>query len=321
MHHFIQQIHIDNEKQFKQLFASSVYYNCNTWTTVQSWDLNCDADFFLVDDAVLIARSRDLSHGMEMTYTLLYEDGSVDLVDTLRRLHDSGTDIYGNDWSSTELSFVTTAAAKNFQNILSDYPYALEEKRDEFEYIYLPEKLTMPTGNAMRRFREKLVLFERHYGAATLRKISHEQSDLAKMVNDIHRWDITHTNSMNDKTLSEGKVINNILTRYLSSEIHIYALEVEGSVAAYAICTYPENRDVLDVTHLECNYHFRGIFDTMIHYLAKRYLEYYSIKEVNLSCDLGISGLRQHKMGLRPIRFNEVYSLVPKLDRSIEHAR
>ncbi len=312
MPHFIKQIHIKDAKALEYYFKPFSYHNAHNLLTLVTWDYHASPIFYEIDQKLLIAKTYDISHKDELTYVLLADGNTHGILDTLTKLHTYGEDRYGNNWKKITLEFVIDDVAEQLRKV-DNLPHRIEEVRDEFEYVYNAEKLANPTGKSMRRFKEKLLLFNRLYGEASIERIEKNSRSLAKMINTIHAWDISFTNSPNDLALSEGKVLNTLLTQQLDT-IHVFALTLQGNPVAYAICYYSSEYHTLDLLHLKCNYNYRGVFDTTINAIAKYYIANHAISEINLSCDLGIPGIRQHKMGLRPDRFNKMHALIPEFN-------
>lgn len=188
----------------------------------------------------------------------------------------------------------------------------IEPNRDSYEYILdVHQHATLP-GKPFSRQRRRMGFFEREHemDEIEVRYIdSVSEDDKITMINLIAKWRLV----ANDETIGEDNREFEALTFAIQSldalerpAMFIYINNEPISFSIFSIYG-----DTAIVGHIKIDYTFQYAFDYSTHKLAKE-LEKRNVLFMNFEQDLGIPGLREHKLRLRPVRMLE------KVDITIE---
>ena len=88
----------------------------------------------------------------------------------------------------------------------------------------------------------------------------------------------------------------------------ILCVYINGALAGFGV--YRIYGDTAIVGYIKVDYGVQYMFDFVTHALAE-HLSNHNVPYINFEQDLGIPGLRDHKMRLRPIRFIEKINITP----------
>lgn len=200
-------------------------------------------------------------------------------------------------------------------NIVNPQKYDIIYERSNANYILDAAQLAALEGSTYAKLRRQINYFEREYAGRfeiSARDIE-SLEEVKKVVNNIHTWDAIYTH--NDQERQESYVINTSLKYARELCFKNLSLVVDGSIQAITLYQMIPQSDYVIGNHTKSNYNYRYAFNYLIHKLAQKlYSE--GIPYINFEQDLGIAGLREHKMGLRPIHFLDSYSILPKEDNS-----
>lgn len=189
----------------------------------------------------------------------------------------------------------------------------IEEEVDYNEYIVDSEALSSLTNSDLGRVRRKVKRFLREVED---RSIEIRSLDLTKSENreivfaSIAEWQKKYPKE-NDPEATENKAIITALTNCDVLEMCNICLFIDGELQGVTLFHVSHDKKYYIVNHLKVNYATPFIFDYMTHLLAA-HAHKHSVPYLNMEMDLGIDGLRQHKMGLRPIEFFRKYIISPK---------
>lgn len=186
--------------------------------------------------------------------------------------------------------------------------YKVQLERDNSNYILSTSLLASLEGSAYGRLRRQMRRFEElHKNNYVIKEIDlTDPQEVQKIVNNIHLWDKIYTH--NDQERQESIVINTSLLYAKELGFRNLSLFVDGKVQAITLYQKIPQKQYVIGNHTKANYKYRNAFNFLIHHLALR-LNDEGIEFINFEQDLGLSGLREHKLGLRPISFLEHYSV------------
>jgi hypothetical protein len=191
--------------------------------------------------------------------------------------------------------------------------YNIESERDYDEYIIEASSLE-PISNSDHSMRRKVNKFIKEAGEEN---ISVSQMDLSdkniqeSLIETINEWDKEYSRP-NDREGAEKMAIK--ISINLSQELNIENLcvYVNKKLQGFGLFNITADGNYLIVHHLKVRYEIPRIFDYVTQQIAKFAVDN-NVKYVNLEMDLGIEGLRQHKMELHPVDFLRKYKITPKL--------
>lgn len=192
--------------------------------------------------------------------------------------------------------------------------YLLKEDRDNWDYILDTHKLSDMTGNKFRTFRRKVNGFINQYKQLNVKSIEidlTEPHNIKRLTGAMHSWNTTYSVFGNDRQRNEGLAINNGLVNAMKLDVKCLGIEIDNKLESFVIFQVHKDKSIAIANHLKCNYSYGNIFDFTTHKLAK-YLEKESIELINFEQDLGIEGLRAHKMTLRPLTFYKKFTVLVK---------
>lgn len=306
----IREISIADAKAFDSLTHLAQPHDSLSWYTLNAWDRKGSARFFVLADEVIIGLSQSISTD-EHYWAILTE--SAELPDIISRLYTENLPAIADVDARTILFSLASQGAADILQEANHPSYKIIENRDDSEYIYRASDLIDPAGKRMRRYKYNLLLFDRLHvdRIITVDELSHDTSSLHQLIEYMSAWSEGETAPRNDKTNDERIALEHLFDMDLTEEFHIYRVLIDDEIAAFGIiCHVPENR-MLIVPHLKCDYRYRAIFDKSLHLILGLAAKSIAFDEVNLSSDMGIPGLRQHKTGLRPIRMQSIYRVIP----------
>ncbi len=198
--------------------------------------------------------------------------------------------------------------------ILESCSGKITEDRDNWDYIYSIEKFVHMEGGDYLRLRTKIRRF--------LKSVEHQveifELDISvlenqvTLINAMHTWDLMFSLTENDPQRIENVVLDTLFSLQGPLRHHCYAFRFNGSLQGFVIChDVPQSGYVL-VNHIKCSYKYKYMFDTMFFYVLDKSLEK-GYKYANLEQDLGLEGLRDHKLSLRPQGYIKKYKLEASL--------
>jgi hypothetical protein len=204
--------------------------------------------------------------------------------------------------------FVTSAltiAQKQELNIIEELDYN--------EYIIDSSELSKLADGAFGKVRRKVRRCERELEN---KQTNIKQLDLSEQANrdliyeSIVDWQTNYPKA-NDPANSENQALLISLRNYECLKINNLCLFVDGQLQA--VCLFHKSHDdkYYILNHLKVDYATPFIFDYMTHLVASLAVKNH-VPYINMEMDLGVAGLRQHKMGLRPIEFFRKYTISPK---------
>jgi len=193
--------------------------------------------------------------------------------------------------------------------------HVVAEDRDNFDYILDVEGLAQMTGKKYERFRYQVRRFERLHGSdAAVRELNlRDPSDAAAVLGALVAW--PRVNSFgpggNDPTRTDQRAIEQLirLQPELSVRHRCLGVFIRGRLRGFSIFHVPHARDPIGMgNHIKYDASFDRMFDYLVHVTACDLREQ-GIHRVNADVDLGMPGLRRHKMQLRPVEFYKKYTV------------
>lgn len=294
-----------NLNQYSNLYplntihADFCYGNLGTW-------LNLNGDL----------RISTLNDNIILSYTSIFENNEP----TISLIGKSDIDISINEIFKHQKQNglkqkISFTPEETVDSIVNKQNYEILDNRDNWDYILDSYSLSRMTGNSFRSFRRKVIKFIKDYGQDVVIKEIDLCNDQEKqtIINAMHTWKSVYTLSENDKMRVEGRAINAALVLANKIKNHCIGIYVNNRLESF--CLFQTHKQlnrtqVAIANHIKCNYEFEHIFDFTTFCLSS-YLYQRGISTVNFEQDLGIDGLKQHKLMLRPTGFLKKFTITP----------
>lgn len=187
----------------------------------------------------------------------------------------------------------------------------ITEDRDNFDYIYSCEEWRNPSGRSFRSLRTSINSIQNTYADIRVEDVdlTNPRAVMA-IVNQMHTW--KSFDSLNDvaRVSMEPLAINNCFINAAALGHKCSVLFLDGHVASIFLYHYPPHEKFVIFNHLKCDYTIPNIFDFTFYYTVKNVIPE-SVEFFNAEQDLGINGLRKHKLLMQPIRFLKRYNVTP----------
>ena len=206
-----------------------------------------------------------------------------------------------------ELSFVPEVVIDSLKNKLS---YNISLERESFDYILNVPRMSYLLGPEIRKLRREVRLSIKDYGEhITLKEPSmHNDTTVEFLINNLHTWEKAFTLTKNDSEKQELYALNKSLVLAKHIDNRCFCTYVDGKLEGFIIYQTPPQKEYVILNHIKTSYAYRYIFDFMMFAFASR-VQQSNYKFINFEQDLGIEGLRNHKLALKPIRFLKKYSI------------
>ena len=193
--------------------------------------------------------------------------------------------------------------------------FSLEEELDYHEYVVSAKELASLDHPSHGRTRRKVGRFLREVDNRQVEikplDLSSEQSRQLLM-DSLARWETAHPKG-NDPEGTEKQALHKSLSHADQLAIKHLGLYVDGRLHAIVLYHQPHNKNYYIINHLKVDYSIPFIFDYMTHHIASKAMAE-GVEFMNMEMDLGIEGLRRHKMGLRPVNFFKKYTITPSVE-------
>jgi hypothetical protein len=183
----------------------------------------------------------------------------------------------------------------------------LTEDIDDNEYIYHTKQFVDLDGSKYSRLRREITTFERQFPNRRI-----EEHDLADKTscdflrNQLYSWDKAFSTNLTSR--QEMPVIDATFMYGAVIGYRNYSLYVDDQLAGFILYQTLPQQDCVIINHIKASYEFRYTFDYIFIEFARDMFKR-GVDFINFEQDLGIAGLREHKMALRPFTFLRKYTL------------
>jgi len=200
----------------------------------------------------------------------------------------------------------TMEEIKNKQN------FDITEEPDFHEYIMSSGELAALEGSNHSRTRRKVSRFLREVEGhrLELKKLDlSDSSDRQLIFSTIMGWHDKYP-SLNDPQRLEDQGLQMTLSKSQYLDTQNLCLFIDGELHGLVLYHLTPDKQHYIINHLKVDYHFANIFDYMTNQIAIE-ANRQNVAYLNMEMDLGMEGLRQHKLGLRPVKFYKKYTVKP----------
>ena len=205
--------------------------------------------------------------------------------------------------------FVMTGIEKSYVQVLENYTgasFAIEADRDNFDYVYLAEKLISLSGRKLHSQKNHLNAFRKLYPQAEYLPITEEI--LSDCLEELQRWyDIRIKDEPDDPFIGwESRAIREVIEDYAYFGLKGGAIRLDGRIIAF---TFGEqlNTDSV-VVHVEkADPNIRGVYPAINQAYVKNCWQ--GMTYINREEDMGHEGLRKAKESYKPVKMIEKFNI------------
>lgn len=205
--------------------------------------------------------------------------------------------------------FVMTGIEKSYVQVLENYTgasFAIEADRDNFDYVYLAEKLISLSGRKLHSKKNHLNAFRKLYPQAEYLPITEEI--LSDCLEELQRWyDIRIKDEPDDPFIGwESRAIREVFEDYAYFGLKGGAIRLDGRIIAF---TFGEqlNTDSV-VVHVEkADPNIRGVYPAINQAYVKNCWQ--GMTYINREEDMGHEGLRKAKESYKPVKMIEKFNI------------
>ena len=188
----------------------------------------------------------------------------------------------------------------------------LEEETDYNEYILDSNALSKLEGSIHGKNRRRINKFLREVEG---QKVEIKELDLSsqqvknELMDAIVLWEEEKAGE-NDPDHNERDAIKKALDHSKELGMLQAGLYINDNLQAIILYHQPHDKNYYILNHIKVDYSTPYIFDYITHHVANKAAQE-GVQYLNMEMDLGIEGLREHKMGLRPVNFFKKYTITP----------
>ncbi|HET7827297.1 MAG TPA: phosphatidylglycerol lysyltransferase domain-containing protein [Candidatus Saccharimonadales bacterium] len=188
--------------------------------------------------------------------------------------------------------------------------FLIEEEVDMHEYVMDAAACAKLEGPDLGRIRRKVNRFLREVEGHEVELKALDlglQANRQLIISSTMEWQ-TKFPKANDPGRTEMPALQAAVRHHQALEIKNLCLFIDGKLHGVALYHQSHDGEYYTLNHLKVDYTFPFIFDYLTNQVAVKAAEH-KVLYLNMEMDLGIEGLRQHKLGLRPIRFLKKYTI------------
>lgn len=284
---------IDSKIQIAQYFRDYGEGSCqHSFATSYCFDSKYD-DYFCIDNNYLYTLRNGLSNDKYRTY--LFPIGDIKDRDGIRKAIDSVI----LDAQNYSKKVMFQSITENAQDVLKEMygdRFAIEERRDLYEYLYKYETLAIMEGSYFKAKRNEIRKFFKTYENINIKKI--DKDDIENMKNLYKLWvDEDEKRQQNSQLAYEEIALDRALQNYEALELDGIAVYTGKELIGFVFGVKLNDR-VFDYMIEKADSSYRGIYKVLNNELAKVCCPGFEL--LNLEEDLGEEGLRNSKMMYHP---------------------
>lgn len=270
-------------------YADYYFNNLFTW-------LGKEESVYLAyhNEAIIFKFINPFNDERHATYTILAKDSAPELMNYLLR---EGV---------KKLEMVPHVTLSPF-DVTPEKGIVLD--RDNSDYIYDARSLAHMLGPRSKGFLRQVNSFlKRHSEHVVIKALDlRDAQQTNTFVNQIHTWETLYTKNDTERSEAGALDVYTLLAEYLEPEC--LCVYVDGVLQAFSIYSYPPQEDFVILSHAKSSYSHPGLFDFLVYSTVARAIADKGVKYLNFEQDLGIEGLRNHKLSMRPAYLLEKYTV------------
>jgi hypothetical protein len=188
----------------------------------------------------------------------------------------------------------------------------LKEELDYNEYILDSHSAATLEGGKYASTRKKINRFLKQVKGKKIETKSLNLSStdsINQLLHSIQEWEKKKP-WKNDPDRTEYQAIKKTLEHASILDVQNLAFYIDGRLCAVLLYHKSIDKKYYTMHHLKVDHSLIYIVDYIEQVIAKKAVEE-NVPFINLEMDLGIEGLREHKIGLKPVDFFRKYTITP----------
>lgn len=189
----------------------------------------------------------------------------------------------------------------------------IDEEDDYHEYICDSQQLANLEGHDHSRTRRKVNRFLREVDdkAVVIKELDLGDPGVKKLIyHSVEQWQPERLSEVDPDEIGI-RAIKKTLDQSHHLETRNLALFIDEQLHGVVLYHLSHDKDHYIVTHLKVDYATPFIFDYLTNQMAVKAVKD-GVPYMNMEMDLGLEGLRRHKLGLRPVNFFKKYTVSAK---------
>lgn len=288
------------QEEYESIVSDLSPYADYSFANLIIWlDLNDDLEICLLNNNVIIKYHDILQDSLPHVVSIV---GKTKILDSLKQIDDYLID----SGEPRVLYAVPEEIAIEAAKI-----YRVEEERDSFDYILKVDEQVELAGTRFGKYRRKVnKLINNGEISLSSKEIPLESPEGRREIEEaLSLWDQDmHQFTNNDPRRTESLAIKRTLEYAEAFGFRSVGIYIDNQLEAFTLFRIDKSRSVANINHTKTPYRMPFVFDYAVHATAK-ILQHENIQLINFEQDLGIPGLREHKLGLRPIKFLKKYTV------------
>lgn len=292
-------IELQDKDLFLKYLGDYKFYTYEySFTTLYLWRHYLNVEF-AVNEKFLVIKKRRNKLGSYFMEPLGYKECDLkDIVEELAEIR-----------KKYDMEYLFRDVEESFLNkLINIFGNRIEYKEDEnnFDYIYNTEDLATLSGGDLKKRRTKYNVFVKNYDNLHVEHIGNRESDKAIKLQceELSQKWYDEEIIKNEEIYYELKGSKELLNNNDFLNIKAMAVYLENKLIGFSIGEVINN-DYGFVYIEKCNKSYDGIYE----YINKAFVQKYFLntKFINRGEDLGDLGLRQAKIGYRPVKLIRKY--------------
>jgi len=195
--------------------------------------------------------------------------------------------------------------------------FVINDDRDNWDYVINIDDLIKKSGSKYENFRYQIKYFLKNYSDnAVIKPIDLQTTEgVHAIVNALHSWPVINsfTQNGNDPHRTDAQAIARVLEiqQWLPIKHQALGIYIEDKLQGFSIFHIPPATDNIAMgNHIKFNGEYKRLFDILA-YTTATTLKSQGVALLNAEQDMGIEGIRHHKLDLNPMAFYKKYTITP----------
>jgi hypothetical protein len=214
------------------------------------------------------------------------------------------------DLRVTELKMLPAVSLSHIEKSMLK-PFKVEIDHNNSDYIYDAQAIIRMKGPKSKGFLRQVNYYLKNHSVDSIVESVElkNPSNKIRLINSIHAWQKIYTHNDIDK--NEAKAIERYIIHSDKLNPRCVAISIDNKIEAFSIYSLPPQNDHIILSHAKTSYKYKGLFDFLVYSTTARAIaENPKIKFLNFEQDLGIEGIRKHKLAMKPIKQLYKYNVV-----------
>lgn len=280
-------------------FTKNEPYSDFNFTSLYTWNTKNDSYLSIINDNLVLKLNDYIIDKHFLTFI-----GKNELNYTAETLLTYAADSSIN----STLEIIPESVAQHLDNNV----FLIKEDRSNHDYIFTPSTYTSLLGGEFRNIRKKINRFDNNYAGKisiqNLKSLSqNDRHDIEELISQWREGDSDGVISSENEILSIQRAFTVFSDTTLNIPLECFTLRIDEKLVGF--CMYEIVNNSWAITHFGKSDHTRKDSYTYMMVRLLSQLNKRNIKYVNNEQDLGIDGLRDSKMSLKPQSFLKKYSI------------